>query len=713
MTPIYATLFACICAGCSFLGTPQQVFLAVLAFCGVGGLTIYAKWNPKRDRGMCNFMWGVLATWGAFVLMVRMQVIPLVWVFSALGVCLAVLGGLWWFDEYNRHRVKIERDMERWPILAEKLHMPQVRRGPEKKTDTGRRWRFWWSKGDFTLAQFKAAARGLESALDIPPMRIRFEEIPAGPGMSDPNACWVTENTKSPILEQVVSFDQPTMNSFTDMMFVGLKEDGSRHEVCWFERGFGGMHTLAAGSPGSGKSGLYHLVLAESARCPDMVRWGIDAKGGMALRPWASLFDWMIDDVDQSVFMMQAIHDVLKARSKYSAERGWDVWKPDALHPILVLFVDEAAEVFGLSQFDINELASSVARMGRATGVVFLLATQYPTMEALGSTQLMKNVRRRFCFSVEDAAAQRAVIPKSTDIFDATSIPIGKQFVGTFYASEGGLISELSGRVRYVTPSDVYRLVLEVGSDPTKRPNGSTLDQISVRAAIAGSVDAETGECYYRERRIWTVSDAIPPDEWVGDNADDITGERVETEPAPPMHPSAPDPAGAPINGHPVHRNGFGAPGTNGAPVHERVHLPDLSPRAHADSDEPFPGAPAPGFTPWREDTASMDPSQLDQLVAPRNDAEAVQQEAERIAYYALFDDQSISPADAIRLLNRMLDAAPPGGITIAQMRETLKRSPSWYSEALRVQIRDGKVIKPDTGFYARPAKATPGSGPR
>jgi hypothetical protein len=108
-----------------------------------------------------------------------------------------------------------------------------------------------------------------------------------------------------------------------------------------------------------------------------------------------------------------------------------------------------------------------------------------------------------------------------------------------------------------------------------------------------------------------------------------------------------------------------------------------------------------------------MDPSQLDQLVAPRNDAEAVQQEAERIAYYALFDDQSISPADAIRLLNRMLDAAPPGGITIAQMRETLKRSPSWYSEALRVQIRDGKVIKPDTGFYARPAKATPGSGPR
>ena len=42
------------------------------------------------------------------------------------------------------------------------------------------------------------------------------------------------------------------------------------------------------GIAGSGKSGVLNVILGNLAACPDVVLWGIDLKGGMELRPWAS-----------------------------------------------------------------------------------------------------------------------------------------------------------------------------------------------------------------------------------------------------------------------------------------------------------------------------------------------------------------------------------------------------------------------------------------
>jgi hypothetical protein len=683
MTPFYAGLLAGLLSLSSWLVTPAQAVVITIMICGVAMFAAHTHWSKKKDRGMRNLVCAVAVFFAVFVLLVRFAVLDWGWTLVMLLGGVFGLGAFWWLDNWNIRRVKIERDVERWPVLAAKLQMPQVRRGPMKETETGRRWHFWWDEGDFTLSRFKSNKEALESALHIPEGRLRFEHIFVKPGMKNPNAIIVTENTESPILDAPVPFDAPTMAKFTDPMLIGSREDGSQHKVTWFTEDFGGMHTLAAGSTGSGKSGLYNLVLAESAYCPDLVRWGIDAKGGMALKPWSPMFDWMVTDVEGEAFwMLNALHKVLLARSKYAADMGWGCWEPDADHPILLLVIDEAAEIFGLDQFDMNSLASSIARMGRAAGVLLLIATQYPTNEAIGSSQLMKNVRRRFCFAVEDGLAQRVVIPKSLDRFDASEIPIGPDFVGTYYSSEGGQISDLSGRVRYVTQIDVYRLVCEVSAEgsPVAVPG---LDKVSHDAAVAGAYDEDSGRNYYRERTIYTVADLKKPKGWID-----------EPEVGAPTLTVIKGGAAEPVHGAPA------------APAHDPVDEPVYTPPvvARRRPDEPVQAAADDEPIPWDDE---KDPTMNLSELEPQTDADRATLAAALEQYMAQFDESTVSPQRAQELLEGLLDAAGPEGITIEDMRRVLPRSQSWYSDQLRARLfsTPPTAAKVGVGRYLRPAK--------
>lgn len=677
LTPFYLGASSAAAGYASFLLTVGQALLVLAAVCVCAGFAAHSNWSRKKDRAMRNFVWAVIAAFGAFVTVVRTGALEPGWIFVSLVIGVLGLGAFWWKDNYNVHRIKVERDMERWPIMAKKLSMPQVKRGPVKTTETGRRWMFWWDAGDYTLGAFKGQARGLESALGIPENRIRFEHVFEGKGLKNPNAIIVTENTESPIQKGSVTFDHPTMKYFTDEMFIGYREDNSKHLVTWFHKKFGGMHTLAAGSTGSGKSGLYNLVLAESAYCPDLVRWGIDAKGGMALRPWASLFDWMVDDIDDgsAYWMLTALHKVLLARSKYAADMGWNCWKPDAEHPVLLLVVDEAAEVFGLEAFDMNALSGSIARMGRAAGVLMLIATQHPTNDAIGSTQLTKNLRRRFCFSVEDDHAQRIVIPKSSGRFDATEIPVGPDFAGTYFSSEGGQICDLSGRVRYVTEEDVYRLVMTIGHDPKLGVPG--LDKLSEEAARKGSIDPDSGESWYQKRRIYTVRDVIKPEGWVDQGNEPWLAFRpapVHGEPAAPVHAPRPAPAPEPDDDE-LDLAAMRLPDEPDDPFAKPV-VHEVPEPADVDLDDDPP--------PWKEGDPTM---QLTDLVAPRSEEEAKEQERLVAEYAAQYAQGNVSAEQAQSMLDSMLDAAGPEGVAIADMQKVLKRSPSWYSDNLRTRL--------------------------
>lgn len=687
ITPPAVGLLTCTCAWSSFLLTPAQTALTVVLVVIAVGVAADVRWGRKSDRPMRNFVWAVLVVFAVFVVMVRNQMVEMRWVFIILAACVLGLGGFWWFDNYNRHRVKIERDMERWPLLRQRLGLPMaVKRSAVQITETGRRWLFRWEPGTFTRGQLISMGKQLESAFEIPDGKIRFEDVMVGTNLRDSNAMYVTENTESAILKAPVTFHEPTMRKFTDEMFIGLREDGTEHMIVWYQSNFGGMHTLAGGCTGSGKSGLYHLVLAESAYCPDLVRWGIDAKGGMALRPWASLFDWMVDDIDtdETFQMLAALEKVLKARARYSAERGWQTWKPDSEHPILMLVVDEAAEVFGSGNYDISSLSETIGRMGRAAGVILLVATQHPTIDALGSTQLTKNLRRRFCFAVEDMHGQTTIVPKSAGVFDASDIPIGPDFVGTYYSSEGGLINNISGRVRYVTEHDIYRLIMAIGNDELLAVPG--LDELSENAATEGSTDAD-GKSWYAERRIWTVDDAITPEDWP---ADEAIEPRIEHDPplipaqgsaAEPLVPAQADGA----------RPDLRVVAGMGVPSAFAPHMPPAAREALTGTDGPFTtpkGAPP------------MTAQSISEVVTPQSPEEQAELDRALADYAARLAGETISAERAQGLLDEMLSKVGPGGISIAEMRKVLPRSSSWYGEQLSLRIESASVVKVSTGRY-------------
>jgi hypothetical protein len=240
----------------------------------------------------------------------------------------------------------------------------------------------------------------------------------------------------------------------------------------------------------------------------------------------------------------------------------------------------------------------------------------------------------------------------------------------------------LSGRVRFVSEEAMYRLVIKVGYTPGLEVVG--LDQLSIDAATKASTDPDTKKSHYAERRIWTVADAIKPRKWTPEQDAALRA----------MVPAYP------------HRN---EDGTGGAPVPAPVPdpvpplpVPAPTPAGRPDLHIVAQGAPVPDQSEIHYQEASMNLSSIVEPRTPEEQAALAQAVAE---YHRQYADGSISPEQAVRMLDALLDRAPKEGITIKDMRQTLGRSPSWYSEQLRERIMHGDVEKLGLGRYRSTVK--------
>jgi S-DNA-T family DNA segregation ATPase FtsK/SpoIIIE len=657
-TPFIAVTVVLTLALTSFSLSTNQTLAGCFGVGLVGELFIRARWGKgkHRDPGMSLLMRFVVAASLGLICTVRFALVSPGWIFVAFLGCLAVFGGMWWFDNRNIRQFEIEVELERWPELAKKIGLEKVKKTATKVTETGKRTMLWWSPGDCTLDRVRSNRSALEAALQIPEKRLRFEMVKDENNFNRTDRIWVVENTEAPSLKAPVPFDRPSMRSIQDLMVIGLLEDGSEYAVRWYQRGWGGKHTLAAGRSRSGKSGLYHLVLAESALCPDVVRWGIDRKGGMTLKPWAPLFDWLVTDDSGTMSMMTAVREVLEARSKYAADMGWDTWKVSPKRPLLIILIDECAEVFGFAgNYDATEKVNSIARMGAAAGVLLLVATQHPTNEALSSTQLTKNISRRFCFSVEDFLAQRVILPNSTETVDATQIPLTPQFSGTCFTSEGGEIEPKSLRVRFVTFKKIRTVVTEVGD------NVPTLDALSNWAAEEATVDF--GEDSYAERRHWVVEDLPPLSSSAGDD-DAADDEEDDEEPMPPGHPA-------------VLKN---------TPPPTKPHLAAVSdlPAGQGEVEEPQGGSVLT-FAEINEGCTDEEKTEREEALA---------------AWHAAHVEANITTEQAEGLLRDALRTCGKQGTTINALTQICGRQSTWIHDRLTEWMKRGVVERPTVGQY-------------
>jgi S-DNA-T family DNA segregation ATPase FtsK/SpoIIIE len=201
-------------------------------------------------------------------------------------------------------------------------------------------------------------------------------------------------------------------------------------------------HVLVAGTTGSGKSvGINAMILSILYKAtPQQVRMLLIDPKMLELsvyediphliapvitdmRQAASGLNWCVVEMDKRYRLMSAmgvrniagfnqkIRDAIKAGKPLTNPFSLTPDNPEALEeiPLLVIFIDELADLMMVIGKKIEELIARLAQKARASGIHLVLATQRPSVDVI--TGLIKaNVPTRIAFQVSSKIDSRTIL---------------------------------------------------------------------------------------------------------------------------------------------------------------------------------------------------------------------------------------------------------------------------------------------------------------
>lgn len=336
----------------------------------------------------------------------------------ALGVGVILATGAMLLDQEEHDRVKRARDRVDWPFLMAGTPWENVRATGDREVLADGVWRQRY-------ARLSSDTPTSVEALCEPDARARFEERLSLPRGSARAIIADRGKSTTDVIVTVVESDPHSdglnwipqvLDSITEPLRVGKYTDGRFEEDRWWTPGRGGFHRLIAGITRSGKSHLMKLLVLAYAGAEDVVLHMIDAKGGMTFRKLAALFAWWLDDPDEGVEQLEALVELIEWRTRKAADWGWDPWKASREHPVHIAFIDELAKVIGVQAPNKRRDRAltaliTIAQTGAGVGVLLCCATQYPTLEALASSQFREQFTWAACFRLRTPDTQYGVIP--------------------------------------------------------------------------------------------------------------------------------------------------------------------------------------------------------------------------------------------------------------------------------------------------------------
>jgi len=308
---------------------------------------------------------------------------------ALLMLAVMVLGVPWWAHRRRRARVRVDRVIHAWPDLADTIGLDGSRIMSAVVDTWGWRGRVKLRPGQ-SVADVVARVPAIESALGTRPGAVRIEQDPAHAGRCTMRVLAVDPHAGA------IPWPGPTAHTLADPIEIGVFEDATTVRVPLLRR-----HALIGGTTDSGKSGVLNVILGNLVACPDVVLWGIDLKGGMELRPWASCLARLATTPDEATRMLADAVAVLEARAHAASHDNTRVWEPTPQSPALVIVIDEYAELADTAPAAVGH-AESVARRGRAVAVDLLAATQRPTQKAMGGGALRSQMSVRLCLRVRE-----------------------------------------------------------------------------------------------------------------------------------------------------------------------------------------------------------------------------------------------------------------------------------------------------------------------
>jgi hypothetical protein len=454
---------------------------------------------------------------------------------TASWLVLVILAiAFWWTDRRVARAVQIEDQIRSWPEIVRNTDLAGTRRVDyRQKPEGGWRMRLVWSPGQKMVDSVTKQARLLESLMDAPRQSVVIE-----PDGDNPNAVIAECSPVSSLVSP--DWDAQPLVSITDPLVTAHYSNGDVETVRRWTPGVGSFHVLRAGVTRSGKSWATRHSICAYAPAEDVVGWGIDLKGGMAFRPMAPMLDWFVTTQDDAVNMLEALVRICDARSAFAAEQGWDVWQPSREHPVIMVWIDETARVLGFqapSQVQSRALAAAtaVAQLGAGLGVLVEPATQFATLEALGSSQFREQLTYTECFRMRSEGTAQHFLPNAPQGVEPAHLPSARK--GVCYIDAQGEFRSHQAQKPPVTDEQMGAVVAEFW-DTTPE-----LDVVSVAAAGVA----------YAERDRWALVDGKPvkvPAGSVSQSATPNLTKPVAAVAAPEPEPAAPAAAVVPSWAH-------------------------------------------------------------------------------------------------------------------------------------------------------------------
>ena len=326
-------------------------------------------------------------TWAALAAAIGPLTSPLP---QALGIGGLVLSVPWWANRRRRAKVRVERTIAVWPDIASHIGLA----GSKIMSATADLW--GWrallrlARGQ-TITDVMAKIPAIESGFGTHRNAIRVYPTPDDLA----NRCELRVLDRDPHAD-AIPWRGPSVTSIAEPIDLGPFEDAEPCRVLFLR-----LHAILGGATGAGKSGGLNGLLGNLAACRDVVIWAIDLKRGMELQPWVECIDRLATTPAQAAALLADAVTILFARAQYLADHGWREWEPSERMPVLVIIIDEYAELAEQAPGAMKH-TDTIARLGRAPAVTLVAATQRPTQKVMGQGAVRSQMNIRIAFRIQE-----------------------------------------------------------------------------------------------------------------------------------------------------------------------------------------------------------------------------------------------------------------------------------------------------------------------
>lgn len=454
----------------------------------------------------------------------------LAWLLAVLAFTAVTLGIPWWSDHIRRTHVRMEIIVRDWRVRAKRIGLEDADLVNVTLTKVGWTAKLRWRPGRYEVDHVAKMRNALEGAFGLDVGELRMP--PDGRSTNSVKLVAITDDPHTEAQPWSIPHTEiggqlvVKRRSIKEPFSIGIREDGVIHKIQLWKEGFGGLHVVIGGITGSGKSGLLNLLWDELALRYDVVQMGMDLKGGVEMGPQRHVFELIATNREEAVAMLHLLKAEIERRQAVLNRRGERVWKATKADPVIVVSLDEARALLGTANQRELGMAINLATMGRALGVIFILATQYPTYEAIGSTQMREQFHHAFVFRMKNKGGEGFLFDE--DVVDAHKIDEDRP--GTCYHRAGAKVMRMPLRVFWIDDATVAQLNdLMDGHTPTL-PDEAVADLLRRVEEEASQLEERLGPEYAEPQRALITMWVSKRDSETGPSETTETGESETSE---------------------------------------------------------------------------------------------------------------------------------------------------------------------------------------